>query len=243
MLHGMKIKYVINASNDSDYLKLWPYTAKFIKRLEYTPVLIHITDNDKSLHETQHGLEIKIKAIPGIATSLQAQAGRMWGASLFENDIVMTSDIDMLLLNKNYFDKSVENINDDCFVNLTSNAYDDYEDGNIPMCYNVAKGITYKNALSIEDSFQQFITKIQNLYNGDWSSDETYLKRNAVKFEKYIGLRREFNFRGHAVDRIDREYWIINPELKDTYIDCHFLRPITQYPHELHKLLKLYQII
>lgn len=236
----MKLEYVINSVDTSEYFDLWKYTSKFIKRLNYTPVLFLLSDTETDLYENDLGLVKQIKVVPDVPVWQQAQLARIWGTKFFEEKIVMTSDIDMFLLNKNYFDNSISPYGSECFINLTSNAYTN--EVRIPICYNIAKGDTFNKLLNLDVSFNDFIKNVKALYGINWDSDERFLARGVVNYEHYVGLYRPFNEKWEADKRIDRNTWSIDFELKDTYIDCHFLRPLQNHLSELNNLLKLYGI-
>jgi hypothetical protein len=236
----MNLKYIIHSVNDSEYLNFWPHTSKFVKRIGFTPVLIHVTEHEQGLHETEFGLEIKIKKNNNAPTWFQAQLARLWGTQFFKDSIVMTSDIDMFLLNRDYFINAVSNYNDDCFVNLTSNAYKN--EMRIPICYNVASGNTFKIILNLSDDFDSFLQSIMQQYTVSWDVDEKFLAKKALPYNKYIGLYRHFNEKWEAEKRIDRNTWAVDPQKKDEYIDCHFLRPLDKHLYELNNLFRLYDI-
>lgn len=236
----MKIKYILNSVDDSDYLKIWPYTAKFTKKIDFIPVLFHITNNDTEFYFDNNGLIKKIKAVEGVPTWQQAQLARIWGSKFFENDCVMTSDIDMFPLNKNYFVDSINNYSDNCFINLTSNAYKN--EARIPICYNVATGQTFKKLLKLDCSFKEFLNRVISIYGISWESDERYTATNVLNYPLYVGLYRHFNEKWEAENRLDRNTWNYDSKNKDKYIDCHFLRPFDQHRDKLEILLKEYAI-
>ena len=236
----MKIKYVLHSVDNTDYYDFWPTTAAFCKRLGYTPVLFKISTKNSEPRETQNGIEINIQGTNIAPTSFQSQLARMWGSVMFKDEVVMTSDIDMFLLNKKYFDESVSTAPVDSFVNLTSNAYDGVR---IPMCYNIATGETFTKILNLTNSFSEFVSRVIHYQGLGWDSDEIFLGRHATIYSKYIGLYRSFNEKWEAKDRIDRNSYHFNEGDKNTYIDCHFLRPYINHIVELNDLKKAYNIL
>ena len=217
----MQIKYVIHSSDDSDYLKLWPDTAAFVKKLNYVPVLIHVTDNESELTKTVDGLVKKVKSIKNIPTALQGQLARIWGTSLFD-DVVMISDIDMFLLNSKSFDDITSKYTPDYFLNIGANAYN-RPYNRIPMCYNISHGNTFKSLLNIDSDYSKFVKKVFIECGDKWSTDEVYIAKKVNQYKKYIPIKRKFN-NNIAMGRIDRANWKYDIKQKEKYIDCHFLR-------------------
>ena len=61
---------------------------------------------------------------------------RLFVPKFYSDDVCMTSDIDMLLINKDYFFNNTKNIAEDKFVILGA---DTYHYKRYPICYNIAK--------------------------------------------------------------------------------------------------------
>jgi hypothetical protein len=100
----MNVDKIIFAVDDNpDYQGFWEINSEICKKkLGIVPVLFKITDNDTDFYEDEFGLVKHVKALPNVDTSFQAQIYRMYGTKYFQEDVCMTSDIDMLLFNKKY---------------------------------------------------------------------------------------------------------------------------------------------
>src|SRR5262245_24948699 len=136
----MKIDKVIFASDDNPhYYEFWSHTAEIcLKALGITPVLFHITNEDSDVVPDSFGLRKKFKAIEGVDTRFQSQIVRMFGTKYFPNEVCLTADIDMFLMNRSYFVDGVKDLDDDDLALLGADAYGGH--GRYPLCYNAAKG-------------------------------------------------------------------------------------------------------
>ena len=236
----MKIDKVIFASDDNPtYLEFWKIVSNVCyNRLGIQPVLIHITNEDSDIIEDENGFLVKkIKRVDNINTGFQAQNARFWAGTLFPDDVCLTSDIDMLMLNKDYFVNQVKDLDNDSFVIYTSDAYGNNK-SRYPLCYNAAKGKLFKQILNCEDDFSVYINKLYNI-NKDWSFDELYFtaKLNSSNYDKIVYLKRGWDRFNIANYRIDRIKWNYEENIIDQYIDCHCLRPIQNHKNEIKKLL------
>lgn len=237
----MKIDKVIFSSDDNPtYLEFWKIVSKICKtRLGIDPVLIHITNEDSELLEDIYGYIKKVKSVPNINTGYQAQNARFWAGTLFPEEICLTSDIDMLMLNKEYFVDQIEQYDDDSLIIYTSDAYGNTK-SRFPICYNAAKGKVFKKILECDDSFSVYIKRLASMNTG-WSFDEQYYtaKLKASKYNKIVYLNRGWDDKNIAYNRIDRVNWVYDENDIDKYIDCHSLRPLSKYKVEIENLLKL----
>lgn len=100
----MKLDYVIVSSDDNQmYLPFWDVIRPvIIKRLNVKPILVKISDKDKISIYDQHIVH-ELKAIDNLNTGFQAQISRLFVTKFYSENVCMTSDIDMLLINKEYF--------------------------------------------------------------------------------------------------------------------------------------------
>ena len=102
----MEIKKIIFASDDSYFLEFWPIQAKLCRELfGWEPVLFKISNEESDFYNDGNGLVKKIKSVQGIHTALQACTVRMFGTKYFPDDVCICGDLDMLMINKNYFDQ------------------------------------------------------------------------------------------------------------------------------------------
>src|SRR3990170_756122 len=122
--NALKINRVILAvDTNPTYIQFWPVTARaWHKILGVRPTLALIADS--SVHvEKSVGDVIRFDPIPGIPTSLQAQTIRLLLPALFENDVCILSDIEMMPLNRKYFENSVKSVDENSFVVFRDRAY------------------------------------------------------------------------------------------------------------------------
>ncbi len=100
----MKISKAIFGVDDSYFLEFWPIQAKICKELlNIEPVLFYICDEDSDFYSDGYGLVKKVKKIGDVKTGLLACIVRMFGTKYFPDEVCLTCDLDMLMINKNYF--------------------------------------------------------------------------------------------------------------------------------------------
>ena len=120
----MKIDKVIFGVDDNPlYSDFWPIQAKLVKEvLGAEPVLFHITNESSDFYNDGHGLVKKINkdTCPEIITSFISQVVRMYATKYFPDEICMPSDIDMLILNKEWFTEQIKDISDNDLIIMDS---------------------------------------------------------------------------------------------------------------------------
>ena len=237
----MKIDKVIFAKNENPlYENFWELTSEIcLKKLGVTPVLFNITDNDSEFYEDKYGLIKNIKKINGVDTGFQSQIVRMFGTKFFQDEVCLTSDIDMLMLNRHWFVDKVKDLDNDSFVIYSSDAYDN-QHVRYPICYNAGKGSIYTQILKLNTSFEEYSKRLYS-FNRNWSCDElyfTHMLKNS-NYDKIVKLERGWNpITKIAINRIDRVDWKWDEANMDKYIDCHCIRPYNEHKDELEKLKK-----
>jgi hypothetical protein len=169
-----------------------------------------------------------------IPLSAQAQMIRVLAPSLNPHILYLTSDIDMLPLNKEYFEKACRLIsNGNTLVNLSADAYP--REGNFkryPICYFIGKGSVFKTLLgdrTIESQMEQWWSRGKG-----WHTDEICFSQTVWKAFLNNEIRLKEVYRGWerpqfiAKRRIDRVCWNWNKDLlrNNFYIDAHLPRPI-----------------
>ena len=232
----MNIKYVIVSMDDNPlYTPFWDVIRPvLIKRIQIKPILVKISDRDQITDYSDYIIH-EIKSIPNIDTGFQAQISRLFVPKFYTDDVCMTSDIDMLLINKDYFFNNTKSIKDNKFIILGADAYH-YK--RYPICYNVAKGSTFIELLGLENvSFEKFCYQLQKRNQG-WDTDELFLGERVDAFDsrRIQKFHRGWEF-GRAIARIDRVDWKYNSKKINSYIDSHLLRPYSQYKKEIDELI------
>ena len=235
--HSIKIdRAIVSTNTNPTYIDFWPVVAKAWTKMGIKPTLALIADDDVEIDESL-GDVIRFKPIPGVPTSIQAQTIRLLLPAYFEDEVSIISDIDMLPLNKAYYVDGVKSCPDNAFVVYRPNPYPDQK--LISMCYNAAKGSTFKEVFhikSIEDIpaiIKAWSKKLKNnpmtdeiiLYNyiHAWKDYKT----RCVKLKDVLGGRR-----------IDRSCWRYDVALlkQNYYVDSHMVRPYKKYKAEIDEL-------
>lgn len=234
-----KIDRVIISTNlNPMYYQFWPLVAKMWSHFGIKPTLALIAPEGTPI-DTSIGEVYRFDPIPNLPTSTQAQAMRLLLPAYFEDEVCLISDIDMIPLNKQYFEESIKGLPDNAFVVYRDQAYGE-NFPQYPMCYLAAKGKTFKDLFNI-DSIHNIPRILQDwIARGyGWQTDEkilyTTLNNWAEKEKRFIKL-------GHSGrPRVDRGDWQYDPLLvqKGHYIDSHLLRPYDQYKKEIDTLAAL----
>ena len=228
----MKINKAIFGVDDSYFLEFWPIQAKICKELlGIEPVLFYICDEDSDFYHDGNGMVKKIKKVRNnqngniVNTGLLACIVRMYGTKYFPDEVCLTCDLDMLMINKDYFVNQIEKYNDNSLVIYSSDAYDlnrpesvelfnnqpfpfTQEMYNYP--YNAAKGKVFNQILNTDCTFEEFVNLHANYkpgYNFMWMIDEFYFadcvnnKNHGIEVHK---LKRGYTSPWIADRRIDR---------------------------------------
>ncbi|MDD9810716.1 MAG: hypothetical protein OXU61_10355 [Gammaproteobacteria bacterium] len=124
----MKIKYaLISCNSNMNYLGYWPVVAAAWRKLDITPVLFFIRDSDTVSPPPADGIVHTLEPLADVEMSAQYTCARFWGAQLYPDDVVATSDMDLMPLSKKYFIGQLQDIPDDghvhlCILNMVSPA-------------------------------------------------------------------------------------------------------------------------
>ena len=246
----MKLEKIIFSTDDNpEYSGFWKINSEICKKkLGITPVLFKIGETESDFYEDEFGIIKEVKAIEGLDTGFQAQIYRMYGTKYFTNEIVMTSDIDMLLLNRDYVNSQIDLISDCDLVIFNSDSYDNSRPecagiysgpDRYPICYVVGKGSTFNQIINTDVDFNEYCDRLLRL-DLNWDTDEIYFGRcvnsqNKIKVHKLI---RGYSSNFFCPNRIEKRdfynsvIFSIDLEKKinlDSFIDCHCARPYSQY--------------
>ena len=219
-LNKIGIDKVIFAVDDNPlYADFWPIQAKLVKEiLKSEPVLFHITDNDSDFFDDGNGIVKRINKsnCPDIESSFQSQVIRMYGTKYFPEETCLTADIDMLMIDSDYFLEQIKEISRDDLVIYDSIAYDlersECQNHNesckdrYPICYILAKGKTLNKILNTNRSFEDYVDELQKLNLG-WGTDELYFGdkvNNTNHGVNVVKLVRKYTTPWKAEKRIDR---------------------------------------
>ena len=245
-----KIKVIMSCDNNPLYYQFWNDVSHvWNKKFDIEPVLIYVSDSDNLFLNENNGSIIKIKLEKDFPIYLQAQLARIYYTKLFQDDICILSDIDIIPINKIHFNKEniLNKIENNIFFHLNPIKR---EFGQFPMCYYVGYGKTY-NKLFDNLSWYEFLKLVisynftadrlnytlpENLKeNNLWFSDELFL-HNAIKEKKIFIDPTSPTIQEYQ--RISREQ-ILNIDFKNikNYIDCHMPRPYNIYDKQINYLI------
>ena len=174
--------------------------------------------------------------ISGVESSLQSQIVRLYASKLFPDRIVLTTDIDMLPFDQNYFWSKLPKTDDEIVIYSS----DAHEGKRYPMCYLSAYGKVLSSiALENEnETWEEFVLRLNSLGLG-WNTDELYITERIDNslFNK-VKYNREWEY-GMAKNRLDRVYWTIQDI---SYIDAHCPRPYSKHKEEIDQLKSLIKL-
>jgi hypothetical protein len=237
----MKIDYVVISSDDNPmYKDFYEIIAKRWNQFGIKVYYINITDRDEII-ENNYGIIHKIKSVGIISTGLQSQIVRLFAANLIKGNLI-TSDIDMYPISKDYFMSRAAINTEDKIMAFSENVY---SEGNVtyPICYILSEASLLRECLGINNmSFYDFCKMIKDRYKESWGSDEAFLYEELQKHQdKVTVLRdRDMSWHGTGRKRIDRYIWTYDLVLlwNGFYVDSHLLRPYSQYKNEIDFFLQ-----
>lgn len=211
---------IFSSDGNPDYYEFAPLVSEMWEALGFEPFYIRIGSEQFPL-------------IEGVESSLQAQIVRLYAPKLFPDRIVLTTDIDMIPLDQNYFWTKLPNFTDEISI-YSSDAHDGTR---YPMCYLSAYGSTF-SSIVLEDqneTWEEFVLRLNSLGFG-WNTDELYVTERIDKCSfKKLMYNRGWKH-GMAINRLDRVYWKMD---NIPYIDAHCPRPYSKYNKEIDQLKTL----
>jgi hypothetical protein len=227
----LQINYAVVSSDDSYYADFWPIVAKGWKRIGITPVFFKIGPT-WGFYEDAHGLVYEVPAIEGVKTSWQAQVIRIWAYKVLTGNIIL-SDMDMLAISSDYFNKNAEPHEEDKIVIYGADAYQDNE---YPMCYILANDKVMKGIIKQETWGEFAAYLLQNCGQG-WGTDQWFMTKSCKEYGNLVKLNRGWNSGGVANKRLDRIGWDYRCENAKDFIDCHLLRPYNENKEKIDNLI------
>lgn len=249
----MKIDKVILSSDlNEDYLGFWNIVSKAWKELiDIEPVLYVISDKEIEELSEEYGKVYYHSPVEGVETKNQAQIIRHFATTNFPNDVCIISDIDMMPLNKKYYNKLVENVSDEKLVVYSADAYPPGTPSfpSYPMCYVCAKGSTFESIIGANiNNFSTEVHKWMEAGHG-WWTDERYFYTKWSDWDKKNGEEntvlygRGFNHGPpitiHRIDRSEHPYYDHEKLQNGNYIDYHMPRPYGEHKGQIDKIYKI----
>ncbi len=239
-LEPMKLDRVILSTDaNPDYIQFWPVVAKAWKKLTgVRPTLALIADANVQIDESL-GDVIRFEPIPGVPTSMYAQAVRLLLPALFPDDTCIVSDIDMLPMTRSYFVDLIKNVPDTHFVIYRDRAYPP-KFVQYPMCYVAAKGRVFGEVFHItsRDEIPTIICAWKELGYG-WNTDELVMYQYLSRWSGFLNRTARFGHTG--VQRLDRSRWHMNDHLISSghYTEAHMPRPYARYKNSIDRIITL----
>lgn len=230
----MKIDYVVISADDSHYLDFYEIVSSTWNKFGLKTMMFHITDHETDFIENKYGLYKYVKKSNFFPSSWQSQLIRLYSYKYFDNYNLLLSDIDMIPLQKEYFIENAEKISDEQILNFSNQPYPDVP--YFAICYILSNSKIMKQILNLEDTFENFLKKVEKSCGVKWNTDENYLYNSINNYINLISLPK----RNYFLDRIDRGDWFYDlDKLKNkNYIDSHLLRPYKKYKEEIDTLIK-----
>lgn len=232
----MKLGTIITATNLNPlYSDFIPMFVDAWKRLfpECDIVVLLIADSiPDHLEAYKHSIRL-IEPNPNLHSAFHAQCIRLLYPQCIERDEgVLITDMDMIPLNRSYYEDSIRHVLPDTFVSYRNNSYPD----ELYMCYNVAHPSVWKQMFEGETLEQWYSLDFYDGNSGGsgWNIDQRVLTK---KFDQHSGNRVILS------DRITRYYRLCrsdNQAFQDVhklcsdvrngvYSDYHCLRPYSDY--------------
>ena len=172
----MKIDKILFVSDSNmTYLGFWNSISKYYKtRFGIDCKLFFIgeknSENEKHLSEEYGEVEV-VKPLSNIPIIIQALWAKFWFTQTEPDTKWLIGDIDLYLLNKEYFDNIMYSIPDDGYGHI--NGQSNWGEGSdLPGYFHCGSGKKFKEYMQLSDSFEEDCLYILNskkygiLYNG-----------------------------------------------------------------------------
>ena len=259
----MKLDCVLTAVNNNKlYLDCIPFFIKSWKKLypnvDIKIILINEVIPDEYLEYKD--FFIIFKPIHRVLTSFTSQYIRLLYPSIlnYQNG-VLTTDIDMIPLNKIYFTKYIEPYSNDKFIYYRGNTCFHFKQ--IAICYNVATPEIWRNVFNI-NCINDINIRLKTVFTNNkikkghgkmgWDTDQQHLYKHISEWNKntnnFIGLnenttkflrlsKKKLKFNNqNSCSKI-----LIKQISMGKYVDYHLPKPINKYYVKNNYVLKLIQ--
>jgi hypothetical protein len=230
----MEIGTVLTATDTNPlYLEFVPLFIKSWSILfpEVDIIIVLIADSIPDILKEYSSNIRLVSPIPDMHTAFQAQCIRLlYPRYITREQGVLITDMDMIPLNRSYYEDPIKNIDPSAFV-AYRNVLLPHE---IPICYNIALPNTWKKVFET-DTLESWYTEVN--YDGNhggqgWSSDQLKLIQ---RYNEYSGLKYilDDTIRMKRLDRSDilskNKDEIQKNVINRKYSDYHCLRPYSEY--------------
>lgn len=247
----MKLGCALVASDlNPEYLEFYPLVRRTWEEVVGVPALLVLIADAIPAGLEEHAATIRLfPPLPGVHTAFQAQCVRLLYPALLEAEAaggaVLTSDIDMIPMNRPYYVDSIRQLPDDRFAILRANVLmaDARE---IAICYNAAMPGTWRDLFGgpadLDDLRRRLAAwAVRADYDGrhggiGWNTDQRLLFEQVAVWSEGAGAGRvacltdaETGYR-----RLDRLDMMVDGGLTERdagdaragrFSDCHMMRP------------------
>lgn len=253
---------VILSSNDHpDYLPYWPYVAKAYKKFFNAKATLALVGNyrldcDLVKRLREHGDVIPIDLEKKIPIHNQAKLARHYVSTLYQREVCVINDIDLLPLCSHYLTNLLKQRPKNHLMCIGADVYKNTDhEGKFPIGYLTAESYILKElfnpkTLNYYDWIRSFVgTKVFDNKEcpmnakpvSDWNcfSDESLIRvlisRWSKKETHVKYLPRGFEVR---IESLDRSTWTIEEGVlnKGGYIEAHLPRPYHAYKDDIETL-------
>lgn len=238
----MKLEGIVGACNDHPtYIEFVPLFIQAWKKL-FPEALVRVyyigTTLPAFLEPWKESIEV-FPPVPGLHTAYQAQTIRLLAPRhLPVSGAVLISDIDMLPMNKKYYEKAAEAVTESTFVTSRPRMSDMFA-----MCYCLATPNTWSAVFGTKSMADQLLAWKPSVYTGSpkdyaWFTDQRILGRHARAYANLVSLK-DADLLFNRLDRIHPHLFNENnrANLKQRiqagiYHDYHALRPYSTYKEQ-----------
>lgn len=214
---------IISTTQNDDYLFYLPIVVKSWNELGYDVFLYYVgVEHDKRFQTAKkyisNGFSYYILNIEGIRPETVAQVSRLYAAYHFKEDILITSDIDMIV-KKNIFEthKGIHTYGHD----LTNFEH-------VPMCYIQMDAPRWRELMKINLSEpieknivnginEEPLSKSPIKYGGWWCIDQEIITKK-IKATPFVYSHHRGMMNGLPIGRLDRSGWVMPQEIIDIHL-------------------------
>lgn len=255
----MKIDKILFISDSNiNYLSFWNSISKYYKkRFNLDCKLFFIgeknEENESMLSEEYGEVEI-VEPLKDIPIIIQALWGKFWFTQTEPETTWLIGDIDLYLLNKEYFEDSMSKIPEESYGHINANGYKCGDwwlnpKAGIPGYFHCAKGKKFKEYLELSDSFEEDCSYIFNskkygiLYNGVISDENQAPQRVKDKIdygficcEENLSTERLSKYKDDIISitypnnliRVETQYALQGMSTPDNYDFDHMFNPLNK---------------
>lgn len=254
-------RVILSSNEDPKYLQFWPIVSMAWKRLFGVPSTLALISNRERddpfiLSLGNFGHVIVIPEINQIPTPNLAKVARHFAASLYEEEVCMINDIDLLPLQDGYVERIMRFRPPGFLLCVGADAYERTLDaGKFPAGYMAAEGRVFHEfinpcELDFENLVQSWvglrifdhkedIASAVHHENPECFSDESLVRALISRWPnaRLAKINRGLNV---GTDTIDRSAWRIDMEKlkRGEYVEAHLFRPYEEYREQIDPLLE-----